>query len=538
MRRADLEITNLTLEPIAAINAIIPQDIRKLNLVLLDIGAGTSDIALTRDGAVVAYGMVPEAGDEITEIICEKFILDFSTGEKIKRVLTKQQKVRFRDILGKEYELDSRVIIDAIYPRVKELAKSVAEAVCSLNQKAPHAIILVGGGSLTPFFDKELACALLMPESNIGIRSPEMVDGVKDNCGKLKGPDMVTPLGICIMTAQSSGLKFVELYINERRVYVLDMQQNLDVLSGLVSAGIDKMKLYGKIGQAICVEVNGKLKVIKGKMGRPAQIKLNGEIAALTAKIKHKDKISFEQAEDGENAFGKVGDVIEEVTLHVNVNGENVEIKPRVIMNGMPVGFDTELPDRANIEYNNTVQARDVLEKIGVDPRSLQEREIVIRVNKEPRVLSQGNYFMLVDSRRGTLDCRAYDGSLIEFKADQTAFYKIKDVVDAPLPGRGITVMLNGQKHLIPGSPGKIFMNGQLVSPDEFLIDRAEIITRLGDNMPPTVSQVLEYLPIKIEEQKGKLIRITVNGKPGGFTTPLSEGTDINIGFVERSGCL
>ncbi|MEG1994731.1 MAG: cell division protein FtsA, partial [Oscillospiraceae bacterium] len=64
MNRANLEIASLTLEPIAAINAAIPANIRLLNLALVDIGAGTSDIAVCRDGSVVGYTMATIAGDE------------------------------------------------------------------------------------------------------------------------------------------------------------------------------------------------------------------------------------------------------------------------------------------------------------------------------------------------------------------------------------------------------------------------------------------------------------------------------------------
>ena len=80
-----MEMRALTLEPIAAINVLIPQTMRHLNLVLVDIGAGTSDVAITKNGAVVAYGMVPIAGDEITEALSQKFLLDFNVAEKVKR---------------------------------------------------------------------------------------------------------------------------------------------------------------------------------------------------------------------------------------------------------------------------------------------------------------------------------------------------------------------------------------------------------------------------------------------------------------------
>lgn len=58
LQRAGLEFASLTLEPIAAAHVAIPKDMRRLNLALVDIGAGTSDIAITSDGAITAYGMV------------------------------------------------------------------------------------------------------------------------------------------------------------------------------------------------------------------------------------------------------------------------------------------------------------------------------------------------------------------------------------------------------------------------------------------------------------------------------------------------
>lgn len=56
---ADLSMASLTLEPIAAINVLIPSTMRHLNLALVDVGAGTSDVAITKQGSVVGYGMVP-----------------------------------------------------------------------------------------------------------------------------------------------------------------------------------------------------------------------------------------------------------------------------------------------------------------------------------------------------------------------------------------------------------------------------------------------------------------------------------------------
>ena len=81
--KADLSVANLTLEPIAAINVAIPQNFRMLNIALIDVGAGTSDICVTRDGSIIAYGMIPMAGDELTEVFVHEFLVDFATAETI-----------------------------------------------------------------------------------------------------------------------------------------------------------------------------------------------------------------------------------------------------------------------------------------------------------------------------------------------------------------------------------------------------------------------------------------------------------------------
>ena len=62
---AGLSVSSLTLEPIAAIQLAIPERFRMLNIALLDVGAGTSDISITNDGCILAYGMIPLAGDAV-----------------------------------------------------------------------------------------------------------------------------------------------------------------------------------------------------------------------------------------------------------------------------------------------------------------------------------------------------------------------------------------------------------------------------------------------------------------------------------------
>ena len=99
METAGLEVASLTLEPIAALNAVIPAELRLLNLVLCDIGAGTSDIAVCRDGSVVGYTMATTAGDEITEELMRRYLIPFQTAERMKMEL-ENQTITYRDVLG------------------------------------------------------------------------------------------------------------------------------------------------------------------------------------------------------------------------------------------------------------------------------------------------------------------------------------------------------------------------------------------------------------------------------------------------------
>src|SRR5699024_6863703 len=105
LNRADLKMEALTLEPIAAIQVLIPESMRRLNVALIDIGAGTSDIALTRQGTIAAYGMVPLAGDEITEAISDHYLLDFPNAEETKRNIVNHQEDIVEDILGFESKI-------------------------------------------------------------------------------------------------------------------------------------------------------------------------------------------------------------------------------------------------------------------------------------------------------------------------------------------------------------------------------------------------------------------------------------------------
>ena len=150
VNKAGLQVDYLTLEPIAAANLVIPRDMYNFNLALVDIGAGTSDIALTKAGSMFAYSMVPIAGDEITEAIAEHYLLDYNTGERVKRSLLAGEEIKVYNILSQETLIKPEEAFRLIEPVVHSLAAQISEAILNLNNKEPQSVLCIGGWSLTP----------------------------------------------------------------------------------------------------------------------------------------------------------------------------------------------------------------------------------------------------------------------------------------------------------------------------------------------------------------------------------------------------
>lgn len=87
-------MASLTLEPIAAMNIAIPEQYRLLNIGLIDVGAGTSDICLTKDGSIIAYGMIPFAGEKLQKLLQKLILLILTQQIKLKNWQAIMQRVQ------------------------------------------------------------------------------------------------------------------------------------------------------------------------------------------------------------------------------------------------------------------------------------------------------------------------------------------------------------------------------------------------------------------------------------------------------------
>ncbi|MGE5308838.1 MAG: cell division protein FtsA [Deltaproteobacteria bacterium] len=535
--KAGLKATNITLEPIAAINAIVPPELRNLNIILVDIGAGTSDLALARDGQVFAYGMVAEAGDEITEFISGHLLCDFANAEKIKRLVETSAKggIDYVDIWNRPRQIEAGALKALILPAVKKLAGSIARTAMELNGGAPQAVVLVGGGALTPDLIPELASAFGLPQYKVGIRLPSLIGGVADRTGKLGGSEAVTPIGIALMTEKAQGLRFIDVEVNGRVVSLLDFEQKKDVLGALTLSGqLSGQKLHARPGLALVFSVNGQTKIVKGTFGEPAKITRNGApVSSLSEKIENGDRIDFEGAVDGVDASARIKDIVEARPVQAFVNGQGLDLWPQVLVDSVPAALISPVKDRAVIEVRAPAVSQ-ALEMAGVKVENLSQRQVLVNINGVPKILPQRNFAVRLNGSVCDLDTPLSPGDRVDFSSEVMTYYRISDLVDVPRDVERLSVDVDGRAVELTVRSCQVYMNGQQVDPNEFIIDGADIrVMRAGDR-GVMLSEIFKYVDVDARKIRGKRLRIFVNDVPAGFTTLLTEGSRVRIVFEER----
>lgn len=332
--RVGLGVSHLTLEPIAAINAVIPENIRLLNLALVDIGAGTSDIAITKEGSVVAYGMIPMAGDEVTEAIVHKYLVDFNTAEQIKHDLKEKEVIVYEDIIGMTNEIPSEEIKACIEPVIDKLAKQIAKKILELNGKKPtNAVFCIGGGGQMPGLIEQIAKHLELPEARVTLRLASQVPDVVYECEMTKGPEMITPLGIAMTAAKNVSQQFTKVSFNGEAITLMNTKK-LTVLDVLMGAGIEHKQIFPAKGKTLMFKYRGERIRIKGSNGEAATIFLNNQIASLEDAIEDGDELTMIFSKSGKDGSAKLKDYVHKEELkQVFINNEEMEL-PIILVNG------------------------------------------------------------------------------------------------------------------------------------------------------------------------------------------------------------
>lgn len=347
VQKAGLQVENLTLEPIAAMQVAIPENFRLLNIALVDVGAGTSDICITKDGSVVAYGMIPMAGDMLTEEIAKKRLVDFKLAEKIKlETSTKKKTITYKDIMGLKQKVEREDVLADVKDRISQITKAVAEQIIQLNGGKPvSAVFVVGGGGKVTGFTEKLSEYLKLPKERVALRGEEVLSAVSFlQEGIKKDPLLVTPIGICLNYYEQRN-NFIFVRVNEERIKLYD-NGKLTIVDAALQYGYPNEKLFPARGRELTFTVNGEKRMVRGELGEAAVIRLNGKSAGINSPIVQNDEIVIEESTKGTAASCTIGKLPEfKQTISFSVNGNKVTCPRYMQVNGEMVSEYYEIKE-------------------------------------------------------------------------------------------------------------------------------------------------------------------------------------------------
>lgn len=363
VERAGLYVANLTLEPIAAINVAIPERFRLLNIALVDVGAGTSDISITKDGSIIAYGMIPSAGDEITECLAKHYLTDFNEADALKCKSTEQDEVEFNDIMGLPYKVSSDEIAEVVKDTVYSITKSVADKIIELNGgKSVSAVFVVGGGGKVRGFVESLAEFLELPKERVALRGSEVMGNITFMQDNIKVDSLlVTPVGICLNFYEQRN-NFIFVNINDERIKLYD-NGKLTVIDAALNVGFPNEDLFPKRGKSIIYTVNGEKRMLRGEQGESSVIKMNGVEVGMNTPVTQNAKIDIKPSTMGQDAELEIEDIPEyKSTIKFTFNKKEVLCPRFVIVNGEFVSGFYDIKDGDAIEFQDYYTLKQVLE--------------------------------------------------------------------------------------------------------------------------------------------------------------------------------
>lgn len=509
--QAGLTVANMTLEPIAAINVAIPENYRMLNIALVDVGAGTSDISVTKEGSIIAYGMIPYAGDELTELIVQHFLVDFKTAEAMKLASTTENEVTYEDIMSISHTIPSKEIWDLVEPTVDKITSEVAAKIMELNgDKTVSACFVVGGGGKIHGFTQMLAKRLDLPEERVALRGEEVLKEVVFEQEDIhKDPLLVTPIGICLNYYEQRN-NFIMMKFNGERLKLYD-NNRLTIVDAALQAGFPNDELFPKRGMPINFVVNGAARIARGEVGEPAIVTLNGRPANINTPLVPNCEVTIEPSTAGADAVYTIEQLEEyhESTLTVIINGKTVVCPKFVEVNGQLEPGSYEIKEGDVIEARNYYTVRQVAEFMDVEVDTDHEVLVNNRLADFDTLVYE-NFtidwtvlsFGVAPEPENRYNATISDTSSEVSSEDESPEEKEEEASEKP--EGSVTVMVNGESVTMTGKQNYIFVD------------------------------VFDWYSFDLSAGKGRAIATLVNGKEAEFSQPLANGDNIELYWKEN----
>jgi cell division protein FtsA len=203
VRRCGLEVRDLILQPLASSMAVLSEDEKDLGVCLVDIGGGTTDMAVFTSGAIRHTAVIPIAGDQITNDIAMALRTPTKDAEDIKRtygcalrqLASPEEMVEVPGVGERETrKLSRQTLAEVIEPRVEELYSLVQAELrrSGFEDLMSSGIVLTGGSSVLPGMVELGEEVFHMP---VRLGYPQYVGGLAE---VVRNPRFATGVGLLL----------------------------------------------------------------------------------------------------------------------------------------------------------------------------------------------------------------------------------------------------------------------------------------------------------------------------------------------------
>lgn len=508
VEKAGLRVANLTLEPIAAIQVAIPEKFRLLNIALVDVGAGTSDISITKEGSIIAYGMIPMAGDALTEHLTGAHLVDFATAEKIKLDSnTKKKSISYKDIMGLSQKTTPAEVREELVPVVEHMTKQVADKIRELNGGKPvSAVFVVGGGGKITGYTESLAAQLGIPKERVALRGEEVLGFVRfEQEGIKKDPTLVTPIGICLNYYENKN-NFIFVTVNGESVKLYD-NNKLTVIDAALQNGFPNEYLFPRRGKELNFTLDGVKRMVRGEAGEAAEITVNGKPAAFNSPIEPNAKIEIKESTVGKDATYEVRQLPEyrsTITFEVNkkqvVCPKFIEVNGKLVSEYYSIQEGDELKLLSYYSLENLLAFMDLpyTEHIYVNNRLASKDEKVYENFSVEWALEEKRPDMTLDEAL-TVEADAAEAVLAVAEAVNQEAAPAAEATAAPKAVADLLVIVNGRPVTLRGKAQYCFVD------------------------------ILDFYPFDVSQAHGQNVVMQINGEKAEFTSPLAAGDVIDL---------
>jgi len=201
--RAGLNVVDIVLEPLASAEAVLARDERELGVCLIDIGGGTTDLAVFVEGSIKHTSVLALGGYHVTNDIAVGLRTPFEEAERIKkrfgmaspRLLGSDYVITVPSVGGRRpREVSRKILCEIIEPRVDEILSLARQELvkAGLEDRIPSGVVLTGGCSALSGID---CLAEEIFESPVRQGQPEHVGGLQD---VVRGPMYATGVGLVL----------------------------------------------------------------------------------------------------------------------------------------------------------------------------------------------------------------------------------------------------------------------------------------------------------------------------------------------------